>query len=261
MRQRRPGRRRARRQGHQQGLGRLPHRPAALADRDRGRPGRLRGAAHAAAVQRLHAERAGAGAGDRRDERLRLLGRPGRIGMVDARDVGAVAAEIAASPAPHAGKTYWLTGPELISNDDVAAVLSRLLGRTITYRPLSFDEDRDAMVRAGVPEPIAEMNAQAVTPERRRRRRLDHRRCSVAPRPPGALLPSSSPPTTPPPSPRSTNRLTTTSLDQRGRAHDSSDSSPMSSLSCPASSARRAAGGSPMMLSASAAASRPAGSG
>ena len=36
-------------------------------------------------------------------------------------------------------------GPELISNDDVAAVLSKLLGRTITYRHLSFNEDRDAM--------------------------------------------------------------------------------------------------------------------
>jgi uncharacterized protein YbjT (DUF2867 family) len=85
----------------------------------------------------------------------------GRVGMIDARDVGAVAAEIAASPAPHAGKTYWLTGPELISNYDVAVVLSKLLGRTITYRALSFDEDRDTMIRAGVPEPIAEMNAQA----------------------------------------------------------------------------------------------------
>ena len=85
----------------------------------------------------------------------------GRAGLLDARDVAAVAAEIAASPAPHAGKTYWLTGPELISNYDVAAVLSRLLGRTITYRELSFDENRDAMIRAGVPAPIAEMNAQA----------------------------------------------------------------------------------------------------
>ena len=86
---------------------------------------------------------------------------PGQIGMVDARDVGAVAAAIAAAPGPHVGKTYWLSGPELISNDDVAAALSRLLGRTITYRPLSFDEDRDAMVRAGVPELIAAMNARA----------------------------------------------------------------------------------------------------
>jgi uncharacterized protein YbjT (DUF2867 family) len=85
----------------------------------------------------------------------------GRAGMVDARDVGAVAAQIAASPARHAGKTYWLTGPELISNYDVATVLSKLLGRTITYRELSFDENKDAMIRAGVPGPIAEMNAQA----------------------------------------------------------------------------------------------------
>ena len=85
----------------------------------------------------------------------------GRAGMIDARDVGAVAAEIAASPASHGGKTYWLTGPQLISNYDVAVVLSKLLGRTITYRELSFDEDRDTMIRAGVPEPIAEMNAQA----------------------------------------------------------------------------------------------------
>jgi uncharacterized protein YbjT (DUF2867 family) len=85
----------------------------------------------------------------------------GRTGMVDARDVGAVAAEIAVSPASHAGKTYWLTGPELISNYDVAALLSELLGRTITYTELSFDENRDAMIRAGIPVPVAEMNAQA----------------------------------------------------------------------------------------------------
>lgn len=85
----------------------------------------------------------------------------GRVGMVDARDVGSVAAEIAASPAAHAGRTYWLTGPALISNYDVAAVLSKLLGRTITYRELNFDEDRMGMIRAGVPEAIAEMNAQA----------------------------------------------------------------------------------------------------
>ena len=85
----------------------------------------------------------------------------GLVGMVDSRDVGAVAAEIAASPAPHVGKTYWLSGPKLISNYDVAEVLSRLLGRTITYRELSFDENKNAMVSAGVPEAIAEQNAQA----------------------------------------------------------------------------------------------------
>jgi uncharacterized protein YbjT (DUF2867 family) len=87
----------------------------------------------------------------------------GLIGMVDARDVAAVAAEIAAAPGPHAGRTYHLTGPALITNDDVAIVLSKLLGRTITHRHLNFNEDRDAMLKAGVPAAIAEMNAQAFT--------------------------------------------------------------------------------------------------
>ena len=85
----------------------------------------------------------------------------GRSGMVDARDVAAVAAEIAAAPAAHADQTYWLTGPRLISNYDVAAVLSELLGRTITYQELTYEENKDAMIRAGVPGQIAEMNAQA----------------------------------------------------------------------------------------------------
>jgi uncharacterized protein YbjT (DUF2867 family) len=85
----------------------------------------------------------------------------GRAGMVDARDVAAVAGLIAASPDGHAGKTYWLTGPGLVSNYDVATVLSKLLGRTISYRELTFEENKDAMTRAGVPAPIAEMNAQA----------------------------------------------------------------------------------------------------
>jgi uncharacterized protein YbjT (DUF2867 family) len=72
-----------------------------------------------------------------------------------------VAARIAASPAGHAGKTYWLTGPELLSNYDVAALLSELLGRTVTYRELTFAENKDAMIRAGIPEPVAQQNAQA----------------------------------------------------------------------------------------------------
>jgi uncharacterized protein YbjT (DUF2867 family) len=85
----------------------------------------------------------------------------GRSGLVDARDVAAVAAEIITSPAARAGKTYWLTGPELVSNYDVAAVLSKLLGRTISYRELTFAENKAEMIRAGIPEQIAEMNAQA----------------------------------------------------------------------------------------------------
>ena len=85
----------------------------------------------------------------------------GLVGMVDARDVAAVASEIVASPPGHAGMTYLLSGPELISNYDVASALTMLLGRTITYRELTFEENKNAMVSAGVPEAIAVQNAQA----------------------------------------------------------------------------------------------------
>jgi uncharacterized protein YbjT (DUF2867 family) len=87
----------------------------------------------------------------------------GRVGMIDARDVAAVAAEIAVSPALHAGKTYWPTGPGRLSYSDAAAVLSKVLGRPITFFPLTFEEERQAMINAGVPEAVAEMNAQALS--------------------------------------------------------------------------------------------------
>ena len=49
----------------------------------------------------------------------------GRMGHIDARDVAAVAAHIAASPSAHVGKTYWPTGPEALSGTEVATVLTR----------------------------------------------------------------------------------------------------------------------------------------
>ena len=42
----------------------------------------------------------------------------------------------------------------------MAAILPRLLGRAITYRELTFEQNKDAMIRAGVSEPIAQQNAQ-----------------------------------------------------------------------------------------------------
>jgi uncharacterized protein YbjT (DUF2867 family) len=87
----------------------------------------------------------------------------GRVGLIDARDVAAVAAEIAASPAPHTGKTYWLTGPERLSYPDAAAVLGKVLGRPVAFHPLTFDEERQAMINVGVPEAVADMNAQALS--------------------------------------------------------------------------------------------------
>src|SRR5207344_2105860 len=98
---------------HQE-LGGLADRPPPQPPQDRGRPGRLGTLLHPSAEQRLHAELS--------DD---------RIGHVDMRDVGAVAAEIAVSPAGHAGKTYWPTGPESLSGNDVAEIFTKVLGRLI----------------------------------------------------------------------------------------------------------------------------------
>jgi uncharacterized protein YbjT (DUF2867 family) len=87
----------------------------------------------------------------------------GRIGHVDVRDVAAAAAEIAVSPAAgHAGKTYWPTGPESLSGYDVAEIFTRALGRLITFHPISFEAQKQAMTDAGLPEAVAKDNALAV---------------------------------------------------------------------------------------------------
>lgn len=86
----------------------------------------------------------------------------GKIGMIDTRDVAAVAATISAAPASHLAKTYWLTGPERMSYTDAAAVLTRRLGRPTSYTPLTFDQQKQALVDAGLPEALAAMNAQAL---------------------------------------------------------------------------------------------------
>ncbi|MEW2297995.1 NmrA family NAD(P)-binding protein, partial [Streptomyces sp. NPDC006743] len=84
----------------------------------------------------------------------------GRCGMIDSRDVSAAAAAVAADPAGHEGRTYLLTGPELVTYAGVAAELSRALGEEIEYRRLTPGQHREAMVQAGFPEPVATSNAQ-----------------------------------------------------------------------------------------------------
>jgi uncharacterized protein YbjT (DUF2867 family) len=86
----------------------------------------------------------------------------GRIGHVDVRDVAAVAVEIAVSPAGHAGRTYWPTGPESLSGKDVAEIFTKVLGRLITFDAISYEVQKQAMIDVGLPEPVAKDNALAV---------------------------------------------------------------------------------------------------
>lgn len=74
----------------------------------------------------------------------------GQVGMIDARDVAAAATAIATAPDEHAGRTYWLTGSDLITYTDIAKELSATLGYEIEYRQIRPDEHRAVMIRAGV---------------------------------------------------------------------------------------------------------------
>lgn len=79
----------------------------------------------------------------------------GKIAMVDARDVAAVAARVLLGDG-HGGATYTLTGPHAISYGDAAAVLSDVLDTKVRYVDLAPDALRDALVHAGLAEWLAE---------------------------------------------------------------------------------------------------------
>ena len=57
----------------------------------------------------------------------------GRTSFVDVRDVAEAAARVLTEPG-HARRAYTLTGGEAFSLDEVAAVLSEVLGRRVAYR-------------------------------------------------------------------------------------------------------------------------------
>lgn len=62
----------------------------------------------------------------------------GRVGFIDAEDIAACAVAVLTAPSV-ANTDYILTGPEAISYDGVAKVMSDLLGRHIVHHRLSVD--------------------------------------------------------------------------------------------------------------------------
>jgi uncharacterized protein YbjT (DUF2867 family) len=75
----------------------------------------------------------------------------GKVAMIDVDDIAAVAVTALTTDA-HAGKVYVLTGPEALSYADVAERLSRILGRTVTYKDVSLAVMRERLLASGMPE-------------------------------------------------------------------------------------------------------------
>jgi uncharacterized protein YbjT (DUF2867 family) len=78
----------------------------------------------------------------------------GGISPIDTRDIAAVAVKCLREPG-HEGKTYELTGSESLTQGEMAARVSAILGRTIRYVDLSVEDFQRGLVAAGWPEPLA----------------------------------------------------------------------------------------------------------
>jgi NAD(P)H dehydrogenase (quinone) len=86
----------------------------------------------------------------------------GKVGFVSKHDCVAVAASVLTNPG-HEGKTYEITGPELLSFREVAVLASRIVARPIEYVVISDDEMRAMLTAAGVPQDYVEgMNTAGI---------------------------------------------------------------------------------------------------
>ncbi len=74
-----------------------------------------------------------------------------KIAFIDVRDTGAVGARILLDPEPHAGKTYEFTG-KLISFGDIADTFSSVLGKAVSYVPVTIEQTEQALKARNLPD-------------------------------------------------------------------------------------------------------------
>jgi uncharacterized protein YbjT (DUF2867 family) len=82
----------------------------------------------------------------------------GKLGMIDARDIGDFAARVLMSPPTlHHGKTYTLTGPASISMTEAAVQLSQGLEKPVRYVAVPHEAARQSMLQNGMPAWVANL--------------------------------------------------------------------------------------------------------
>ncbi|MFI8835911.1 NAD(P)H-binding protein [Streptomyces afghaniensis] len=93
----------------------------------------------------------------RDDGTIRTATEGGRVGFVDAEDIAAVAVRaLTDEQAPDTDLV--ITGPEAISHDDIAAIITEVTDRSVVHRRLSYEQMRDRLT-AEVPVEFAAMLA------------------------------------------------------------------------------------------------------
>jgi uncharacterized protein YbjT (DUF2867 family) len=77
------------------------------------------------------------------------------VSHVDVRDIASVAVKALAGGGCE-GKAFTLTGPEALTYDEIAGLLSNALGRPISHVSLSPDELKEGMLAEGMPQALAD---------------------------------------------------------------------------------------------------------
>ncbi len=72
------------------------------------------------------------------------------ISMVDVRDIAAVDARILLDPQKHAGQAYTVTGPEALTQSQIAQMISEAAGHPIAYVPIPQEAADESMHSAGM---------------------------------------------------------------------------------------------------------------
>jgi NAD(P)H dehydrogenase (quinone) len=83
---------------------------------------------------------------------IRGPGGDGRAAVVVQDDIADAAVGVLRDPAPHAGRTYDLTGPEALSFAEMAQIITAATGRAVRYHDETLEEAYASRARYGAPD-------------------------------------------------------------------------------------------------------------
>jgi NAD(P)H dehydrogenase (quinone) len=76
----------------------------------------------------------------------------GRAAVVAQQDIVEVAVAVLRDPVAHAGRTYDLTGPQALTFAEMAAIVSRVTGRSVSFQDESLPEAYASRAHYGAPQ-------------------------------------------------------------------------------------------------------------
>ncbi|MDE3838682.1 NAD(P)-dependent oxidoreductase [Bacillus methanolicus] len=82
----------------------------------------------------------------------------GKLNAVTRNDLALAAATVLTEEG-HENKSYNLVNPQPWSFDELAQIITEVTGKNVVHRSVSYNEMKEYLVKAGLPEPVAELSA------------------------------------------------------------------------------------------------------